>query len=144
MRRRPHESFETETTRNKWDVALKEKTKLGKLLSEKTDKDLGMVRLDSLRSLQGNKWLHSEIVDGAFKLLEKKINNTKSFSYILFQRKNNESLYGEVLRQVSTNTDNLIFPIIEHNHWFSACIVLSRRVIVVLDTLYKFKRSTVF
>ena len=124
-----------------WKVTDDEKTVVANLFAEKCDKDLGMITLFSLKSLQSKNWLHSEVVDLSFLLIQRYFKTTCSYSFILMKKKDGDkSIIPDVLRKLSPDTNIILLPIQEGSHWYCALVFLFEKIVIVLDSCYKKKK----
>ena len=56
---------------------------ISKWFTEESDVDLGVVRLESLKTLYYKKWVHSEAMDAIFKFISKERYGVTSISFIV-------------------------------------------------------------
>ena len=117
-----------------WKVNSEEESRVMKLFHEKEDIYLGHMYLSSLKSLQGSNWLHSEIIDAAFKLLENVDANLSSFSFLFIQKECLTSISKDLNRNLTKRTNVLVLPVHEGSHWYGAVAYLQEKIIFVLDS----------
>ena len=74
-----------------WSVTTKENEYISKLFTDESNVDLGVVRLDSLKTLHYKKWVHSEAMDAIFRFISKERFGVTSLSFILMNDNTGES-----------------------------------------------------
>ena len=130
---------------NLWSVSDEVLAKIDAIFQVKQDKDLGKLYLSSFKSLQNNEWLHSEVVDLAFRYLAEILEKTSSYSFNLFKKfAQGKVTYDDIFKNVSKDTDCLVIPIHQRFHWISAAIFVESKIITVFDYFYKRKKVKVF
>ena len=74
----------------------------------------------NIPSLDEKRWLSSEVLDGAFDFMSRKLKCVESLSYITMKPYATESFNSKYLKEtLSEHTNILIIPIFEKHHWFS-------------------------
>ena len=82
------------------------------------------------------RWLSSEVLDGAFEFMSRKLKFVESLSYITMVLYATESFNSNYLKEkLSEHTNILIIPILEKHHWFSIACYLNEKIIIWLDSM---------
>ena len=66
-----------------WSVTKKQNEYISKLFNEKSYVDLGVLRLESLKTLYYKTWVHSETMCAIFRFISKKRYGVKDLSFIV-------------------------------------------------------------
>ena len=128
-----------------WSVTTKENEYISKLFTEESDVDLGVVRLESIKTLYYKKWVHSEAIDAIFRFISKERYGVTSLSFIVMNGNTGESqIEMEIRKNVSKYTNIRIIPVIYCSNWFSIVCYLKEKIIFCFDSLYTKIKVNVF
>ena len=80
------DNIETPSLPNsQWSLTQEEEEEVKGIFISQTDEDFGVVRSSNIRSLDGKRWLSSEVLDGAFEFMSSKLKCVESLSYITME-----------------------------------------------------------
>ena len=89
------------------------------------DEHFGAITSCNIRSLVGKHWLYSEVLDGAFGFMSRKLEFVDSLSYITMEPYATESFNSNYLKEkLPEHTNISIIPILEKHHWVLHCLLL--------------------
>ena len=121
---------------SQWSLKQKEEEEVKGIFISQTYEEFGVARSSNIRSLDGKRWLSSEILDGAFEFMSSKLKYVESLSYITMEPYATESFNSNYLKgKISQHTNILIIPVLEKHHWFSIVCYLNKKVIICLDSM---------
>ena len=121
---------------SEWSLTQEENEEVKVIFISQTDEDFGVVRSSNIRSLDGKHWLNSEVLDGSFQFMSRKLKCVEGISYITMEQYATESFNSNCLAEkLPEYTKILIIPILEKHHWFSIVCYLNEKVIICLDSM---------
>ena len=109
---------------NYWKITESQRNIVDNMFCQTEDSDLGHVRVHSLRSLEKNQRLNSEVMDYIiiFDYVAATRSDTVSLSHIVIKQESSESLLESQIRNILFDTNRIIIPVIHCSHWFSMII----------------------
>ena len=107
---------------NYWKITESQRNIVDNMFRQTEDSDLGHVRVHSLRSLEKNQWLNSEVMDIIFDYMAATRSDTVSLSHIVIKQESSESLLESQIRNILFDTNRIVIPVKHCNHWFSMII----------------------
>ena len=98
------DNIETPSLPNsQWSLTQEEEEEVKGIFISQTDEDFGVVRSSNIRSLDGKRWLSSEVLDGAFEFMSCKLKCVESLSYITMEPYATESFNCNYLKEKCQN-----------------------------------------
>ena len=90
----------------------------------------------NIRLLDGKYCLNSEVLDGDFDFMSRKLKCVDGLTYITMEPCATESLNSNYVKEKSAEHANiLIILILEEHHWFCIVSYVNKKVIIFLDSM---------